>query len=95
MKELGAFSSEGHRYVGEIVKQREVEFLITVGEIAQEIAEEATHLPASKKHHFTDAEAACQSVQDFIEPHDIVLVKGSRAMQMEKIVEVLKAKNEN
>jgi UDP-N-acetylmuramoyl-tripeptide--D-alanyl-D-alanine ligase len=95
MKELGAFSSEAHRYVGEIVKQREVELLITVGEIAQEIAEEATHLPASKKHHFTDAEAACQSVQDFIEPHDIVLVKGSRAMQMEKIVEVLKAKNEN
>lgn len=95
MKELGAFSSEAHRYVGEIVKQREVELLITVGEIAQEIAEEATHLPASKKHHFTDAETACQSVQDFIEPHDIVLVKGSRAMQMEKIVEVLKAKNEN
>lgn len=89
MKELGNFSSEAHRYVGQIAKQREVQFLVTVGEFAKEIADEATHLSMSKKHHFADADTACQFVHDFIEPNDIVLVKGSRAMQMEKIVQAL------
>ncbi|NJK66229.1 MAG: hypothetical protein HC769_36810 [Cyanobacteria bacterium CRU_2_1] len=67
MKELGRFSSEAHRYVGQIVKQRDVQLLITVGQYAREIADEATHLPSSQKHHFVDAEAAYRQIRDLVQ----------------------------
>ena len=92
MKELGLFSSEAHRYVGQIVKQRDVQLLITVGQDAREIADEATHLPSSQKHHFVNAEAAYCQIRDLVKPHDIVLIKGSRAMKMERIIEAFELK---
>lgn len=92
MKELGLFSSEAHRYVGQIVKQRDVQLLITVGQDAREIADEATHLPSLQKYHFVDAEAAYCQIRDLVKPDDIVLIKGSRAMKMEKIIEAFAPK---
>lgn len=79
--------------MGKIAKQHEVQFLVTVAEFAKEIADEATHLPVSQKHHFADAETACQSAPDFIKSNDTILVKESRTMQMETIVQALTSDN--
>ena len=38
---------------------------------------------------FNDVEKAKEVIRDFVQEGDIVLVKGSRAMEMEKIVDVL------
>jgi UDP-N-acetylmuramyl pentapeptide synthase len=59
---------------------------------AREIADEVTHLTSSQKHHFVDAEAAYCQIRDLAKPHDIVLIEGSRAMKMERIIEAFQLK---
>ncbi len=86
MRELGEKSSEAHAYVGQIVSERNIDILITVGGDARCISEAANSLPESHKYHFECADDAALKAADLVHPSDIVLVKGSRAMQMEKIV---------
>ena len=86
MRELGEKSSEAHAYVGRIVSERNIDVLITVGRDARYIAEAANSLQEANKHHFECADETVLKVADLVRPSDVVLVKGSRAMQMEKIV---------
>lgn len=86
MRELGEKSSEAHAYVGRIVSERNIDILISVGGDARCISEAANSLPESQKYHFECAEDAALEVVNLVHPGDIVLVKGSRAMQMENIV---------
>ncbi len=83
MKELGDESGAAHRSVGECAEQSGVDLLLTVGTLAEDIARGATGVQARS---FADTAAATEAVAGLIEPGDIVLVKGSRAMEMERIV---------
>ena len=95
MKELGKESDEGHRYVGEQVAGRKVDLLVTVGNLARGIAESAERTLGKRKvHSFASTETAAATIPELLKPGDIVLVKGSRAMAMERIVEAVKTKNE-
>jgi UDP-N-acetylmuramoyl-tripeptide--D-alanyl-D-alanine ligase len=86
MRELGENSSEAHAYVGRIVSERNIDVLITVGRDARYIAEAASSLQETHKQHFESADETALKVADLVRPGDVVLVKGSRAMEMEKIV---------
>jgi len=91
MKELGDYSREAHRRVGEMAVERAVDLLVTVGEAAEEIARAAQpSLGADRVRSFPDTDAAAQGVRALAQSGDVVLVKGSRAMAMEKIVEALR-----
>jgi UDP-N-acetylmuramoyl-tripeptide--D-alanyl-D-alanine ligase len=93
MKELGDFAPEAHRMVGQAVAKIGVRLLITVGNLAQQIAEEARRnlqAGATLLHqHFTTSEEAAKNICMYVRPSDTVLIKGSRAMQMEQIVSAL------
>ncbi len=99
MLELGEYTEEAHRKVGESMASNKIDFLITVGERARIIASEAEKgLGEDRVFSFPDAEKAGLFLQDRMESGDIVLVKGSQGMRMEKIVkevmaEPLKAKD--
>lgn len=90
MLELGPYEEEGHRKVGGRAAGV-VHTLVTVGPRARWIAEEAraSGLPAAQVHALDDAPTAIALLQALIQPGDVVLVKGSRAMKMETIVAAL------
>jgi UDP-N-acetylmuramoyl-tripeptide--D-alanyl-D-alanine ligase len=90
MFELGSYEEEGHRVVGGRAAQV-VDKLVTVGPRARWIAEEAlTDGMASADVYPVESNTdAIGVLQGLIRPGDIILVKGSRGMAMETIVDVL------
>ena len=87
MRELGDHTEEGHRMVG-VRAADVVGLLVTVGELGRTIGEEAraAGLPAERLYNADTAEEAIDYLQHAICAGDLVLVKGSRAVGMERIV---------
>lgn len=89
MKELGIFTEKAHRLIGNLAGER-AEYLFTVGPAAKFIADSAyNQMPKENIATFNDSAEAGEYLKNFVEYGDIVLVKGSRAMKMEKVVEAL------
>ncbi len=92
MYELGDYAEQGHRQVGR--RARDVaDRLITVGELGRIIAQEAraVGLGAEAVQAAATNKEAIALLRDLLEPGDVVLVKGSRGVQMEEIVQALAA----
>ena len=91
MLELGRNSEKLHREIGEILAKLEIDYLITFGEEAKYIFEEArkTGFPSSQSFQFEDIEKAADFIRNLINSDDVLLIKGSRAMKMEEIVKKL------
>ncbi len=92
MLELGSFTEEAHRQMG--AKAAEIaEIILAVGERAIFLADEAKKqgMPKEKIFHFASAEEAGRLLQDLIEKGDIILVKGSQGIRMEKVVKEIMA----
>lgn len=87
MKELGPESERFHREVGAYAGEHNVDFLVTVGSDARFIGEGAVDaLGAENVKHYASKEDFMKELHQFIRPGDVVLVKGSRSMEMEKVV---------
>ena len=90
MYELGTSAESGHREVGRTLAELGVSELITVGKLAEEIAQGARSSGYPEDHitvTATRAEAVTKAL-DFLalsEPEIWVLIKGSRGMKMEEI----------
>ncbi len=90
MFEMGSFSEEGHRLVGSYVVETNVDVTITVGEMARWIAEEAGTLQNDKLIFSVESNhEAIELLKNLVEADDIILIKGSRGMKMEEIVNYL------
>ncbi|OGL71996.1 hypothetical protein A3C17_01830 [Candidatus Uhrbacteria bacterium RIFCSPHIGHO2_02_FULL_53_13] len=96
MLELGSYSDRAHEEVGEKVAATKMDALITVGERARAIARTARQggLAAEAIVNFADATEAARYLQSHIKSGDVVLVKGSQMMRMERIIETLMAEPE-
>ena len=92
MLELGSYTEKGHRKVGDKVAHV-CDFLVVVGSRAKFISDRARKNGMSDNNifEFDTAYEAKMLVQNKIEPQDVILVKGSRAMKMEKIVKEIMA----
>ena len=91
MLELGAYTEEGHRMVGEQVAKSKINKLIAVGERARDISRSAKAIMKEENiFHFASTERAGRFLQERIKPGDLILIKGSRGMKMEEIVEEIK-----
>jgi UDP-N-acetylmuramoyl-tripeptide--D-alanyl-D-alanine ligase len=92
MLELGEQSAELHRKVGEDAVGLGVGELFVVGDFSAELAKgaEAAGLAESSVHICEDAEQLCRTVEEEIKVGDVLLVKGSRGMKMERLVDYLK-----
>jgi UDP-N-acetylmuramoyl-tripeptide--D-alanyl-D-alanine ligase len=90
MLELGAYEEAGHRMVGARAAGVADE-LVTIGSRARWIAEEAIKagLPAGHVAHFEAVVPAIDALRRRIGAGDVVLVKGSRGMRMDLIVDSL------
>lgn len=94
MLELGPYERQGHQMVGNLAA-RVADLLVTVGSRAQMIAEAAREagLQESAIVEFEDTEEALNYLKEQVSGEDVVLVKGSRAMHMDKIVPELEAQS--
>lgn len=92
MLELGRFSQREHERVGEMVAGA-VTMLVTVGIRSQKTAEAALEHGLDEKNilQYEDSVRAGRELQNLIKPGDVLLVKGSQGMRMERIVEELMA----
>ncbi len=99
MLELGRFTEQAHRSIGDRAAEF-LDILITVGPRAKFIADEALsrgaepHARALSREqvmHFDDSVSAGRALDALLEPGDLVLIKGSQAMRMEKAVEEIMA----
>ncbi|MDW8065306.1 MAG: UDP-N-acetylmuramoyl-tripeptide--D-alanyl-D-alanine ligase [Anaerolineae bacterium] len=90
MLELGAYEMEGHRLVGGRAGAV-VDLLVTIGPRARIIAQEAiaAGLPSHRVWTCNSNPEAVEILRQILEPGDVVLVKGSRSLRMEEIVNAL------
>ncbi len=96
MLEIGSFTKEGHYQAGERVAKVGVDFLITVGEKSLEIAKAAVEngLEDNYIFNFNKSEEAAKFISNRLNPGDLILVKGSQGMRMEKVVKEIMAEKE-
>jgi len=92
MLEIGEYAPEAHRRVGKKVAEI-ADLIFTVGPRAKFIADEVTKqgIPENRIFQFMVSDDAAIKVQDEIRENDVILVKGSRAMKMEKVVKEIMA----
>ncbi|MDD4607092.1 MAG: UDP-N-acetylmuramoyl-tripeptide--D-alanyl-D-alanine ligase [Patescibacteria group bacterium] len=93
MLELGSFTEEGHRDVGRVVAISHVDILVTVGEKSNDtiLGAKKAGMAEENLFHFDKTEEAGRFLQDKIKEGDLILIKGSQGMRMEKIVKELMA----
>ncbi len=92
MLELGPSSPELHRKLGHKAAELGVDWLLAVQGDAQHFLDGASEagLPAERLRFFPSAEAAAEFLAALVRPGDLVLVKGSRGVHLEKVVELVK-----
>jgi UDP-N-acetylmuramoyl-tripeptide--D-alanyl-D-alanine ligase len=93
MLELGPRAPEFHREAGARLAER-TEVLAAVGPLALHFLEGAKRagMATSALHAFPDAAAVAAALPDLVRPGDAVLVKGSRGVSLESVVEALLAR---
>jgi len=89
MAELGADAPKMHADIGFYAKQKGISQLFTFGELSQ-LAAKAF---GSKAQHFSTVEDLISSLKPLMHKGVMVLVKGSRFMQMERVVSQLVEKS--
>jgi len=95
MMELGKHSAEAHKEGGEMAA-KVCDVLITVGMRSRILAEAALddNLADSNIFQFDNSREAGEFLQDYLRSGDVILVKGSQSMRMERVVEEVMAQPE-
>jgi UDP-N-acetylmuramoyl-tripeptide--D-alanyl-D-alanine ligase len=89
MAEFGSLTELAHFSLGEVVARSRIDVLVTVGERARRIADGAIAegMPQSSVRPCAGVQEASEVLDDLLAPGDVVLVKASRCMELERIVE--------
>ncbi len=93
MLELGNLSGRFHHLVGRQAAQSGIDLIVAVGKLAEYIAKGAQEAGMSQKKIklCNIVKEASEVMPNLVKKGDVILVKGSRAMKMEQIVEGLEA----
>ena len=90
MLEIGKYAEQAHRAIVDQVGEF-VDILFAVGPRAKFVAEEATSTGIKQTAKFDDSVSAGKALDPLIRPGDLILIKGSQSMRMEKAVEEIMA----
>jgi UDP-N-acetylmuramoyl-tripeptide--D-alanyl-D-alanine ligase len=93
MRELGAESEPGHREVGETAATLKIDQLITIGDVAQRIAQGARAAGLNNVSSVSSTREAADLLGEIAAPGDLVLIKGSRAAKTEEVIEQFGSRN--
>ncbi len=88
MLELGKKGETYHREIGKMLNEESIQYVFTYGELAEIVAEEARkNYHAGKVQSFDNKAEIAEEVLKVITKKDVVLLKGSRGMALEEIVQ--------
>ncbi len=92
MLELGAHSAELHRQTGRDAAQAGCRVVLALGEFAPQVAEGARQggVDPALALAFSERRELIHKAREIFGPNDVVLVKGSRGMAMEEVVQAVK-----
>jgi len=90
MAELGAHSEGAHAEAGRHAAELGVAQLFAVGEMAPVMGRAARAAGLNRVFEFGAVETVAAAVKSFVKPGDLVLIKASRAMRLERVVEALR-----
>lgn len=96
MMELGRYSAEEHRKIGRLLFEKRFNLIFVVGQRAKFIAEGAIEsgFSPSAIFEFSDSVEAGKAIECTLEKDDLVLVKGSQSIRMEKLTEKIMSQPE-
>ncbi|NLG89336.1 MAG: UDP-N-acetylmuramoyl-tripeptide--D-alanyl-D-alanine ligase [Clostridiaceae bacterium] len=91
MYELGSIAGEAHKEVGRAVVHERVNYLVAVGELAGDYCTGAIEAGMDEKNvrHYKNADDAVPYLKSIICPDDVVLFKGSRGMNMDRLLKAV------
>ena len=88
MNELGDMSKEAHLEVGRFAARQGVDMLITIGEQGALITEGASEVGGvGTLKHFDTKEKLMEEIKSIFQPGDVVMLKASRTVELEKVAE--------
>jgi UDP-N-acetylmuramoyl-tripeptide--D-alanyl-D-alanine ligase len=96
MRELGTTSPELHREAGAFAARTgKIDWVFGVAGDGAQIVEGAVAagVPRSQTKVFVSSVEAAEFLREFLQPGDLMLVKGSRGVKMERVVEALAARH--
>jgi len=91
MLELGKNAKSMHEEVGGLIARGPFDTLITMGRLSRFTRNRARDRGMQSLYHAASHRGAASLLKKITRPGDIVLVKGSRGMQMEKVIEEFKS----
>ena len=87
MKELGANEEIFHKKIGQYAVEK-ADILLTVGKLAKNAQSNSNNFALSL--HFNDNFSLLEKLNELLTDGDIVLIKGSRSMQLDQLINELK-----
>ncbi len=90
MLEQGDDAEQIHRQLGRELIGLKLDLIIGVGALGRYVAEGASQA-GGQAEALVSVESAGEAICELIAPGDVVLIKGSRAMQMERLIEPIRA----
>jgi UDP-N-acetylmuramoyl-tripeptide--D-alanyl-D-alanine ligase len=90
MLELGANEKEFHSQIGECLTNNRISALFAFGQLGENYVE---RFSGEFKMHFTNKLSLLDELRQYLQPGDVVLVKGSRGMALEEISDRLRGNN--
>lgn len=90
MLELGKAAGQLHRELGALTGRLQIDCVFALGEFATELVDAARASGVRHAEAVKDHATLAQAIADAARPGDLVLVKGSRAMQMERVIDLLR-----
>ena len=92
MQGLGEKEIEMHEEIGREIDPKEIEYIITIGPLSKSLAKASQmNFPGGKVFSCDTNDQVMEILKKIIKPKAVVLVKASRAFELENIVEELKS----
>ncbi len=91
MLELGDYSDEGHYIVGKKIAEMKIDALFLIGSLAEKIGQTAIKFGFDKNNvfNFSKTADAVEFIKNGILSNDLILLKASQGMRLEKIVKTI------
>lgn len=87
MLELGDKEVEFHKEIAGELDPQQLDYVLTIGTLAENISNAAKeNFPEGTCFHFDSKEELLEKLKEIITPNTLVMVKASRAMKLEEIV---------
>ncbi|HOD15448.1 MAG TPA: UDP-N-acetylmuramoyl-tripeptide--D-alanyl-D-alanine ligase [Spirochaetota bacterium] len=96
MKELGDFAPQCHVESGKAVRENGFDMLLLWGDMSRYYAEGAAGagLDPDRIRQFESKDELSRYLKDILDENDVVLIKGSRSMKMEEVVNAVTGREE-